>query len=279
MDSVKTIEKEEFRKMQLLQLDMLVELDKVCRENNINYVIFCGTQLGAIRNKGYIPWDDDADIAMLREDYEKFKEVASQLNQEICFFQDHTTDPFYRWGYGKLRRTGTRFVRVGQKHIKCKTGVCIDVFPLDDVPKSWFGQVIQDFKCFCLRKITWSEVARVHSRGIVKLWWTLLSKISIKRVYKSLGHYTKKSSNNSTKLVRILMFKSLGKLYRKAPIKYRYGFPKKYILEKSEYEFEGHVFWGTKDYDEFLSLIYGNYMELPPEDKREPHAPVSDYSF
>ena len=83
--------------MQLLQLDMLVELDRVCRENNINYTIFGGTLLGAVRHKGYIPWDDDADVAMLREDYDKFKKITDQLNSEICYFQDHDTDPEYRW--------------------------------------------------------------------------------------------------------------------------------------------------------------------------------------
>ena len=115
---VKQIKGQEFRRMQLLELDMLKEFDRVCRKNNINYVIFGGTLLGAVRHHGYIPWDDDADIAMLREDYEKFKLVANEMNSEICFFQDHTNDEGYRWGYGKLRRTNTKFIRVGQEHLK-----------------------------------------------------------------------------------------------------------------------------------------------------------------
>lgn len=279
MAEVKEIKGEEFRRMQLLQLDMLIEFDRVCRKNGINYVIFAGTLLGAVRHKGYIPWDDDADVAMLREDYERFKKVSSEMNPSICFFQDHTTDPYYRWGYGKLRKTGTTFVRAGQEHIKCKTGVFIDVFPLDDVPKTTIGQMIQDFRCFCYRKITWSEVGRVSEAGISKIWWTLISKIPIELVYKKLNNYTHKSHNDNDNKVRILMYKSLGKLYRKAPIEYRYGFPKKWVIERSEYEFEGHMFYGTKDYDAFLSMLYGDYMQLPPENKREPHAPVSEYSF
>ena len=158
MGEIKELSPEEFRTMQLLQLDMLVELDRVCRKNDIKYTIFGGTLLGAVRHKGYIPWDDDADVAMLREDYDKFKKVTNQLNADICYFQDHDTDPEYRWGYGKLRRTGTTYVRVGQEHLKCKTGVFIDVFPMDDIPRSTVGQMLNDFYCFCLRKILWSEV-------------------------------------------------------------------------------------------------------------------------
>ena len=140
MAEIIEIRGEEFRRMQLLELELLIELDRVCRAHDIKYCIICGTLLGAVRHKGFIPWDDDADIGMLREEYEKFKQVANELDQEICFFQDHSTDPEYRWGYGKLRKTGTRFIRAGQEHLKCQTGVFIDIFPMDDIPKSVPGQ-------------------------------------------------------------------------------------------------------------------------------------------
>lgn len=269
----------EFRRMQHIQLDMLVELDRVCRKHNINYVIFGGTLLGAVRHKGYIPWDDDADIAMTREDYEKFKMVTGELDSSICYFQDHSTEPGYRWGYGKLRRTGTKFIRTGQEHVQCRTGVFIDIFPLDDVPKGIITQMVQDFYCFCLRKIAWSEVGKYQSKGLEKLCYSFLSNIPIEWVYKRLELYIRKSKNENDNYVRILMFTSLGKLYRKAPMEMRYGFPKKWVLERAEYEFEGHMFYGAKDYDGFLSFEYGDYMKLPPESSRVPHAPVSSYDF
>ena len=130
---IKEIKGKDFRKMQLTELDMLVEFDKVCRKYNINYVLFGGSLLGAVRHQGYIPWDDDADIGMLREDYETFKKHKDEMNPNICFFQDHDTDHEYRWEYGKLRRTGSTYVRVGQEHLKCKTGIFVDVFPMDDI--------------------------------------------------------------------------------------------------------------------------------------------------
>lgn len=86
MEKVAVIEGAEFRRMQLLELDMLVEFDKLCRRHNIRYVLFGGSLLGAVRHKGYIPWDDDADVGMLREDYEKFKKVACEMDEKICYF-------------------------------------------------------------------------------------------------------------------------------------------------------------------------------------------------
>ncbi len=269
----------EFRKMQLLQLEMLVEFDRICNENNINYVIFSGTMLGAIRHKGYIPWDDDADIAMLREDYEKFKAIAYKLNNKICFFQDHTTDPEYRWGYGKLRRTGTKYIRIGQEHLKCKTGIFIDIFPLDDVPNSLIGQIFQDFYCFCCRKILWSEVGKKAEKGIIGLWYSLLSKIKTENVFKLLQKYIRRSKNINDNKVRILCFTSMGKLYYKHKIHERYGMPKKWFTDRKQYLFENNKLWGSKDYDEILKYIFDDYMSPPPPDKRTCHSPFSTIDF
>ena len=270
---------EEFRRLQLVQLETIVEFDRVCRKHHINYVISSGTMLGAVRHKGYIPWDDDADIMMLREDYERFKTVMNDLNPDVCFFQDHTTDPEYRWGYGKLRRTGTEYVRLGQEHVKCKTGINIDIFPYDDVPLSTMGQMIQDFYCYCCRKILWSEVGKVNCHGFWKFWYSLLSKIPRDRVFKWLSYYTKNSRNDSPNKVRLLCFTAIGKLYCKHPLKDRYGVPKRWFTERAEYEFEGHLLMGTKDYDECLTFWFGDYMKLPPVEQRAQHAPVSSIDF
>ena len=279
MSEKKELTPKQFRKMQLVELDMLRDFDRVCKKNNINYVIFGGTMLGAVRHKGYIPWDDDADIAMLREDYEKFKKHLDELNPDICYFQDHETDSEYRWGYGKLRRTGTKYVRVGQEHLKCKTGIFVDVFPMDDIPKTTFFQMLQDFHCYCLRKILWSEVAKYNTKGFFKLWFTMLSKIPTKKVFKILQRYTKKSRNDSSNRVRTLLFPATGKLYRKNPIKDRFGMPKSWFLDRDRYKFEDIKLYGTRNYDEALKYIYGDYMKLPPEDKREQHSPFCEIEF
>lgn len=269
---------EELRTMQLLELDMLVEFDRVCRKHNIGYCIAFGTLLGAVRHKGFIPWDDDADIIMLREEYEKFKLVEDEMDHEICYFQDHSNDPEYLWGYGKLRRTGTSFVRLGQEHMKGKTGLFIDIFPQDDIPLNIPGMMLQNFYCFCLRKILWSRVGKVSEKGFMKAWYGLISHIPVGWVYARVNKMTVKSRNNTPNRVRTLLFPPHGRLYPK-PLAIKYGMPKEWFLEREEYEFEGHRFFGVKDYDAYLKYLYNDYMTLPPEEKRRQNSPVSSFDF
>lgn len=279
MKEAKVLTPEQFRKMQLAELDMLVEFDRICRKHNINYVLFGGSLLGAIRHKGFIPWDDDADIGMLREDYDRFKQYMHEMNPQVCYFQDHDTDPEYRWGYGKLRRTGTTYIRVGQEHLKCKTGIFVDVFPMDDIPYTLIGQIFQDWYCYCLRKILWSEVAKENLGGFWHIWFKLLSKIPVTIPFRGFEKYTKKSRNTTSNRVRCLAFPATGKLYRKNPLKERFGMPKSWFTDRIEYSFEGKNLYGSKDYDTVLKYIYGDYMQLPPENKREQHSPFSEIVF
>lgn len=272
---------DEFRRLQLIQLDMLIEFDALCRRHKIPYTIFGGTLLGAVRHGGYIPWDDDADIAMLREDYERFKRVAGELDHSICYFQDHDTDPEYRWGYGKLRRTGTSFVRAGQEHLKCRTGVFVDVFPLDDVPRQLPLQFLFDRIFFVARKIQWAEVGRLDRSvpRLERIIYKALACIPLSVPFGMIGMAARRSSKASPNPVRILSFTSSGKAYFKHPIRQRYSDPKEWFLHLVDYEFEGVRLLGMRDYDAYLTRLYGDYMKPPEEAAREPHSPVSSYDF
>ncbi|WP_297968039.1 phosphorylcholine transferase LicD, partial [uncultured Anaerovibrio sp.] len=98
----------ELKKLQETQMELIAEVDRICKKCNIKYNMVGGTMLGAIRHKGYIPWDDDADIGFLREGYEKFREACkTELDHEKFYMQDLRDTKGYRWGYGKLRRRGT----------------------------------------------------------------------------------------------------------------------------------------------------------------------------
>ncbi len=127
----------ELRQIQNIQIDLIKEVDRICRKNHVHYNMVGGTMLGAIRHGGHIPWDDDADIGFLREEYEKFREACKKdLNKEKYYMQDFRDAPGYRWGYGKLRRKDTLFLRNGQEFMPYEQGIFIDLMPFDNVPNN-----------------------------------------------------------------------------------------------------------------------------------------------
>lgn len=256
------------RQLQLTELELLQEVNRICQKCNIKYNIIAGTLLGAVRHGGFIPWDDDADVALLRPEYEKFRKACeTELDTTRFYFQDHRNTPGYRWGYGKLRRKDTLFLREHQEHMPYEQGVFIDIFPLDYVPDNYALRSIQNFKCFLYRKFFWSEVGKVaDKKQIMRILYSIMSKVPEKRLKRSFNRFIKKTDRKKTGWVRILTFPTPNKAYG-----YRTGWYEK----SADIEFEGVVFSGIADYEEYLTFKFGNYMELPPENQRKVH-PVSD---
>ena len=157
----------QLRQLQMIELEMLVEVDRICKKCGIQYNIIAGTLLGAVRHGGFIPWDDDADVAMLRPEYEKFRKACkTELDTTRFYFQDHRNTRGYRWGYGKLRRKNTLFLRENQEHMPYKQGVFIDIFPLDGVPDNYLLRSLQNFHCYCVRKVLWSPVGQFAAPNV-----------------------------------------------------------------------------------------------------------------
>ena len=174
-----TLDQETLRKLQLTELELLQEVDRICRKCNIHYNIIAGTLLGAVRHGGFIPWDDDADVALLRPQYEKFRKACeTELDTSKFYFQDHRNTPGYRWGYGKLRRKGTVFLRQNQEHMPYAQGVFIDIFPLDGVPDNYLLRSLFNFECFCVRKMLWARVGKVADKNpLMRGWYGLLDNL------------------------------------------------------------------------------------------------------
>lgn len=256
------------RQLQMIELEMLIELDRICRKNDIKYTIIGGTLIGALRNGGFIPWDDDIDVAMLREEYEKFRKACeSDLDTSRFYFQDHRNTKGYRWGYGKLRRKQTLFLREFQEHMPYEQGVFLDVFPHDGVPDIFLLRAIHNFQCFMIRKFLWSEVGKIADRNIFKrIMFSIMSRVSEKRVFVSYHKLIEKSNLKERKRVRALMYPTFGN---------EFGYKREWFDPGEDVDFEGYKVQCMKGAKEYLRFSYGDYMQLPPEEKRKIH-PVSD---
>lgn len=258
---------EELRELQMLEVEMLVEVDRICRECGIQYCISAGTQLGAIRHKGFIPWDDDADVAFLRPEYEKFRKACeTHLDHERFYFQDYRNTPGYRWGYGKLRRKQTKFVRLYQEHMPYEQGVFIDIMPYDNVPDGYLHRKWHTFRCFLYRKAFWAPLGCMQEKGIKKFAYQMLNKIPDKALYDSFSRFTENCNRKKTRRIRIFSLPVPGD---------ENGYERSCFEDLIPTEFEGISLLGMRDYETYLSYKYGNYMELPPEGKRKIH-PVSE---
>ena len=266
----------DLRKLQLIELEMLLEVDRICRENDIEYFLSAGTVLGAVRHKGFIPWDDDLDIRMSRKEFNRFYEVCkTQLDTERFFLQTDRTDPGYRWGYAKVRRKGTEYLRAGQEAIKCFSGVSIDIFIIDNMPDSILGRVLYHYIRRGCIKTLWSVVGVTADPSPVKrLLYRGLRHVN-KRIPLGIMEWLASMSNRKEtergyciSFYRVDAFtvqKSLG----------QGGVLNEWFKERVEIEFEGFNFYVCKEYKTYLESKYGDYWKYPPESQRFIHPPKS----
>ena len=266
------LSQDELRGLQLVLLDMLIELDRICRKHGIRYCLDGGTLLGAVRHGGFIPWDDDLDVVMMRDEYNQFRKACeTDLDKAKFFFQDHTTDHHYRWGFGRLRRKNSAFVRVGQEHLKMKTGIFLDVFPRDNVPDAKIGYLLHSMYCYVFRKLLYSEAGIVAGKNtVIRAWYKLLSMIPASFSFRRLENLAVSCNRKKTLRVRTYAFPMLRKG--------RFGYNREWFEDVSEIDFEGHVFLCAQDYDGYLTNLYGDYMTPPPQEKRHWH-PVSKFKL
>ena len=261
------LDESSLRNLQLLELELLQEVDRICRKRGIHYNIIAGTLLGAVRHGGFIPWDDDADVAMLRGEYERFGDACREdLDRERFYFQDHSVTPGYRWGYGKLRRKDTLFLREHQEHMPYEQGVFIDVFPLDAVPESRAGRAVVNLDCFIIRKFLWSRVGKTADKSALRrALFSAMDRVPEKAILAALDRRIRRAGRRETGWVRILTFPTPN---------LEFGYRREWYEGEEPAVFEGIVFPGTADPDAYLTFKFGDYRQLPPPEKRKTH-PVS----
>lgn len=264
---------QDLHKLHVVCLELIKEVDRICRLHHIEYTLDGGTLLGAVREKGFISWDDDADIAMTRTEYKKFfKACKKSLNKDRFFLQDYKTDKHYPWGYSKLRMNGTRLVRADQGHLKFHDGIYIDIFVYDPVPDNFITRRLHYFACFCVRKCQYSVVGKIYSKNqFLRLWYAILDKIPKKLVFRCLEKLVRITYKKKT----ILASHKTFPYPRKAC---KYGLPAKCFEEYMDIAFEGHSFRCMKSYDIYLRMLYGDYM-TPPEMTGEMDYPIGLLDF
>ncbi|WP_433944319.1 LicD family protein [Paenibacillus sp. SN-8-1] len=278
---------EQRRQIQIIQLEMMVEIDRICRKHQIAYRIIGGTLIGAVRHKGFIPWDPDLDISMDREEYNRFFEVCrDELDTSRFFLQEWRTDINYRWNYTRMLRNGTEFVRAGHEELNARNGVFVDIMYSDRVPDLQILRPIHCFSCFIIRKALWSKVGKdLHPNFFMRKWLALLSLTPRNLIFKFRDWVISWTLGNQTELSRNMAHKVSSKSISK------WGYPKKTMSGEEEkkfingelpwdyfltdLDFEGYKFLASKHYEEALKNTFGDYMTLPPVEQRESHIPCS----
>lgn len=267
------LSEEELAKLHNDLFSLLKELDRICRKHNIKYCLADGTLLGAVRHKGFIPWDDDVDVHMSRSEYERFCEICkTELDESKFFLQTQKTDKHYNWVYGKLRLKNTKYMRVGQEHLKQHAGIFMDIFPLDNAPDNKFIQWYFEVMCRMCRKIFWAPVGCVFKENAFsRLFFKVLCFIPKKLTIYIYEFFAKFYQNKETSLYAYYNMDYL-KGQRQLIKKGWYG-------ELTTMEFEGHEFFIPKDYDAILTQTYGDYMQFPPVEERIGSCPASYIKF
>ena len=278
---------EQLRKLQLEQLEILKEVDRICRKNNIPYYITGGTMLGAVRHKGFIPWDDDIDVSMLRKDYEKFCKVCKKdLDEEKFFLQTWDTDKYYPYQYGRVRKNHTLYIRPGHENAKHHNGINIDLFPVDNVPDNRILCRIYKTGCELFRKMLYAPVGAVRSTSrLEKIIYRILSCFGKERVKRYFNNWIKffgkfySSRVDAVGFAYRLSSTDKKKLGKDNYYEMYHGMKLEKIKDLTEYSFEGMKFYGVRDYDYYLRTLYGDYMTLPPVEKRSGEHKASIIKF
>lgn len=250
------ISQSQHRAHQLALLTLLAELDRVCKVLEIPYVLFAGTLLGAVRHEGFIPWDDDLDVMMLRADYDRFlAEAPAVLNADRFYVQGEFSEHWPLF-FSKLRLNGTTCLeKYHPKDPQIHQGIYIDIFPCDNAAATAFGRRMQ----FLASKVVIAKA--LDKRGYA-------TNNPVKKLYmaacrllpqKPFWRFATKGKGDSS---CVHSFFAAARSYGKNV------YPRQWFLNHSETTFENGVYPIPAAYDQLLTVLYGDYMELPPPEER-----------
>lgn len=257
--------------VKLIQLSILDDIHSFCKENGIKYSLACGTMLGCARHKGYIPWDDDIDIYLLRDDYNKliniFPEIYNQRIRIISLERDK------HWNRAYAKAFDNRTIFSEKSECSQPIGINIDIFPIDKIPeneKKWISynrkrRLLQ--KIYALKIIAFSKNRNIAKNLFLALSKIILSPFSSRFLAICLQRYCIKY--NKTKSAYVFE-NALGMLLKKP-------FPISLFNALTEMPFENRKYMCMRDFDSYLTSAYGNWRQLPPIEKRVSHHSFNAY--
>lgn len=237
-------------------LELMRDFDIFCKDNNIDYNISCGTAIGAVRHGGFIPWDDDIDVDMHIDEFKKFKKIWKKKgNKEKYFLQTKSSDLNLTSAFFRIRMNNTTCMQKSEFNIPLHLGIPLDIFPFYNAPKTiLFQKIMVSFHRYSEKFANLNK--RFYKSNIIFKYFT----VAITNFFFSLicliSNFSKKS----------------GLIYYPASWSKKLPIIKKdYLSPPKPIFFEDFEFLGPNMPHEYLTWTYGDYMKLPPEDKRYGH--------
>ena len=260
---------ETLKHLHSLELKILKEFIKICEENDLTYYMYAGSLLGTIRHQGFIPWDDDLDVVMFRDDFEKFKEIfIANPHDKIKLLSCETEEDYFHL-LSKLTLKDTLFEEKWVSQVNFHIGVNIDVFVLDDLSDNNFKRNYQLKKSFLYNKLLIMSKIKLDdlpflSKLITHTGYYILNLLGIKPKWlnKRCLNFLKKYKNPNCEFVFDISATAE---------EYPQIFNKKEFKKVKKAKFEDIEVNVPSNYDEILKSLYGDYMKLPPEDDRYNH--------
>ena len=256
-------------------LEMFKWFDSVCRKHSLRYYMVGGTMLGAARHQGFIPWDDDIDVCMPREDYNTLPKFLRQEESERYLLETPSDgDEYFCYPYYKLYDTSTTLIE--NYHTPLKRGTFIDVFPLDglgdseEVAKKTYLKRRRKYTLYIARMAAIRPERSKYKNAFIRIVRVIPQKIlDNTKLRMNLDKPKSGCYFDNCKYVALL-FGNWG---------VREVMPKAVFGEPVEYQFEDMKAFGVANYDEYLTRVYGNWMELPPVEKRVTHHDFLDFNL
>ncbi len=252
----------DIRPLQLRLLRILTVIDKVCHEHNLRYYLVDGTLIGAVRHGGFIPWDDDIDIAMPREDYEALirncREWLPAPYELIC----HDTDPAHYTYFAKVQDASTTLIE--SPHIFYLGGIFVDIFPIDGVPESKLGRWFYSRRFKQLKKRLYFLLRDPYRHGHgPSCWWPLLMRklYSIDSTQRKLRKHLSRYPFEKSRTIAVNTHCRLTSMFDR----------EKVLGDPTPILFEGLEMQAMRDNDTYLRQVYGDYMTPPPPEQQRQH--------